>query len=223
LSFSTAVLNDITTRGETTLEWQGSGERITYARVEFEPVAFPVLVNNEAVEVPAIHIRGTLDNERRHYYILDDPDNALMLRASDGVDSSQMVRIAFPIASEPAALEARLKKDGRVDIYGIYFDFSKSTLRPESERVLDEIATVLKNNPTWTLKVEGHTDNVGGSDYNLDLSKRRSSAVKAALVERYRIASDRLIPDGLGAARPKASNDTLSGRAQNRRVELIRQ
>lgn len=223
LSFSAAILNDIKTRGETTMELQGNGERITYARVEPEPVAFPVLVNNEAVEVPAIHLRGTLANERNHYYILDDPDNALLLRTSNGVNSSQMVRIAFPVASEPAAIEEKLKKDGRVDVYGIYFDFAKSTLRPESERVLDEIATVLKNNPTWKLKVDGHTDNIGGDDYNVDLSRRRSAAVKSALVERYLIASDRLTTDGLGAARPKASNDTFSGRAQNRRVELVRQ
>ena len=223
LSFSSAVLNEIKTRGETLFERQGAGERGTLTRVESEPVAFPVLVNNEAVEVPAIHVHNTLGGGSHHYYILDDPDNALMLRASNGIDSSQMVRIAFPVESEPAALEERLKKDGRVDVYGIYFDFAKSTLRPESERVLDEIATVLKNNPTWTLKVDGHTDNIGGDDYNVDLSRRRSVAVKAALVERYRVPSDRLTTDGLGASRPKASNDTLSGRAQNRRVELVRQ
>jgi outer membrane protein OmpA-like peptidoglycan-associated protein len=186
-------------------------------------VAFPVLVNNEALEVPAIHVKDSSGGGSHHYYILDDPDNALMLRASNGVDSSQMVRIAFPLESEPAALEERLKKDGRVDVYGIYFDFAKDTLRPESERVLDEIATVLNNNPTWKLQVDGHTDNFGGDSYNLDLSRRRSAAVKAALVERHRIASDRLTTDGLGAARPKATNDTLSGRAQNRRVELVRQ
>jgi outer membrane protein OmpA-like peptidoglycan-associated protein len=223
LSFSTAVLSEIKTRGETTFERQGGGERGLLTRVESEPVAFPVLVNNEAVEVPAIHVHDTLGGGSHHYYILDDPDNALMLRSSNGVDSSQMVRIGFPIESEPAALEERLKKDGRVDVYGIYFDFGKSTLRPESERVLDEIATVLKNNPTWTLKIDGHTDNIGGDAYNLDLSRRRSAAVKAALVERFRMTPDRLITDGFGASRPKATNETLSGRAQNRRVELLRQ
>jgi outer membrane protein OmpA-like peptidoglycan-associated protein len=225
LSFSTAVLNEIKTRGETMFERHSDGERGMLRRVESEPVAFPVLVNNEAVEVPAIHVRDSLGGGTHDYYILDDPDNALMLRASDGGsgNSSQMVRIAFPVESEPAAIEARLKKEGRVDVYGIYFDFAMSTLRPESDRVLDEIATVLNNNPAWKLKVDGHTDNIGGDDYNVDLSRRRSAAVKAALVERYRIASDRLTTDGLGAARPKASNDTLSGRAQNRRVELVRQ
>jgi outer membrane protein OmpA-like peptidoglycan-associated protein len=204
-------------------EWHSSAERGMLARVESGPVAFPVLINNEPVEVAAIHVRDTAGGGPRHYYILDDSDNALMLRASNGVDSSQMVRIAFPVASEPAAIEERLKKEGRVDVYGIYFDFAKSTLRPESERVLDEIATVLKNNPTWKLKVDGHTDNIGGDAYNVDLSRQRSAAVKAALVERHRIASDRLTADGLGASRPKATNDTLSGRALNRRVELVRQ
>jgi outer membrane protein OmpA-like peptidoglycan-associated protein len=225
LSFSTAMLNEIKTRGETIFERQGGGARGMLTRVESEPVAFPLLVNNEAVEVPAIHVRGNFGAGSHDYYILDDPDNALMLRAAaaGSGDSSQMVRIAFPVESQPAALEERLKKDGRVDVYGIYFDFAMSTLRPESNRVLDEIATVLMDNPTWKLKVDGHTDNIGGGDYNLDLSRRRSAAVKAALVERYRIASDRLTTDGLGASRPKATNDTLSGRAQNRRVELVRQ
>jgi outer membrane protein OmpA-like peptidoglycan-associated protein len=223
LSFSTAVLDEIKTRGETMFEWHSSAERGMLARVESGPVAFPVLINNEPVEVAAIHVRDTAGGGPRHYYILDDSDNALMLRASNGVDSSQMVRIAFPVASEPAAIEERLKKEGRVDVYGIYFDFAKSTLRPESDRVMDEIATVLKNNPTWKLKVDGHTDNIGGDAYNVDLSRQRSAAVKAALVERHRIASDRLTADGLGASRPKATNETLSGRALNRRVELVRQ
>lgn len=222
LSFSTAVVNELKARGEAAFEWQ-DGERGTLTRAEPEPVAFPVLVNNEAVEVPAIHTRDTRGGKTNHYYILDDPDNALMLRASNEINSSQMVRIAFPVDSGPAAIEERLKKDGRVDVYGIYFDFAKSTLRPESERVLDEIATILTSNPTWKLKVDGHTDNIGGDDYNVDLSQRRAAAVKAALVDRYRIAPDRLTTDGLGASRPKASNETLSGRAQNRRVELVRQ
>lgn len=224
LIFSTMVLNEIKTRGETPFT-QNDIEHGVLTRVEREPVALPVLANNEPIEVPAIHVRGNLGGGSQDYYILDEPDNALMLRAFDRRTgkSSQMVRIAFPVESEPAAIEERLKKDGRVDVYGIYFDFARSTLRPESERVLDEIAAALKNNPAWKLKVDGHTDNIGGDDYNVDLSRRRSAAVKAALVERYRIASDRLTTDGLGAARPKATNDTLSGRALNRRVELVRQ
>ena len=68
--------------------------------------------------------------------------------------------------------------------------------------------------------MEGNTDNIGGDVYNLDLSKRRAAAVKETLVTRYHIAPDRLSTNGFGASHPIETNDTLEGRARNRRVEL---
>jgi outer membrane protein OmpA-like peptidoglycan-associated protein len=110
-----------------------------------------------------------------------------------------------------------------VDVYGIYFDFASDAIRPESEPILKEIADVLARNAEWTLSINGHTDNIGGDTSNLDLSRRRSEAVRKALTERYAIAPARLTTSGYGASQPKATNDTIEGRAQNRRVELIRQ
>jgi outer membrane protein OmpA-like peptidoglycan-associated protein len=110
----------------------------------------------------------------------------------------------------------------RVAVYGIYFDFASATLKPESAPVLREIANALKANPSWKLTIEGHTDNVGGVAYNLDLSRRRANSVKNALVARYHINANRLSTIGYGFSRPKASNDTPQGRALNRRVELVR-
>jgi outer membrane protein OmpA-like peptidoglycan-associated protein len=81
----------------------------------------------------------------------------------------------------------------------------------------------MKKNPAWKLKVEGHTDNIGGDAQNLDLSKRRAASVKQALVSRYGIDAKRLATSGYGAGRPKDTNETLQGRALNRRVELTRQ
>ena len=81
---------------------------------------------------------------------------------------------------------------------------------------------MLKRHPDWKLKVEGHTDSISADDYNLKLSMRRATAVKDALVTRYGIAAARLTPDGLGETKPRATNDTLAGRARNRRVELVR-
>jgi outer membrane protein OmpA-like peptidoglycan-associated protein len=107
-------------------------------------------------------------------------------------------------------------------VYGIYFKFARADIRPVSEPVLKEIAAVLKNNPDWKLSIVGHTDNVGGDSSNLDLSRRRSQSVKAALVERYGIAASRLTTGGFGASQPQAKNDTPEGRARNRRVELTR-
>ncbi|HWG71730.1 MAG TPA: OmpA family protein, partial [Steroidobacteraceae bacterium] len=80
----------------------------------------------------------------------------------------------------------------------------------------------LKKNPDWKLNIVGHTDGIGNDAANLSLSRRRSAAVKAALVDRYGIAADRLSTEGFGASQPQARNDTPEGRARNRRVELTR-
>ncbi len=102
----------------------------------------------------------------------------------------------------------------------INFDTGKSTIRAESKRILDEIAAVLKaHGELKRIRVEGHTDNVGGQAYNLDLSERRARAVVEALTGRG-IARERLAAAGFGFARPIASNATAFGRAKNRRVEF---
>ena len=72
-----------------------------------------------------------------------------------------------------------MKQTGQAEVYGIYFDFASDKIKPESEPVLREIADALNHNPTWKLRVEGHTDNIGGDEYNLDLSQRRAEAVKS--------------------------------------------
>ena len=133
------------------------------------------------------------------------------------------MKISFPNTASTKRIERALTESGRVDVYGIYFEFASATLTPESEPVLREIADVMRRNRTWSLNVEGHTDNVGGDAPNLDLSLRRANAVKDALVSRHRIAASRLETSGFGARRPKDTNATVEGRARNRRVELVRQ
>ena len=129
-------------------------------------------------------------------------------------------KVSFPTDNE---LEKHLAADKRVDVYGIYFDFAKDSLRSESEPVLQEIAEAMKAHPDWTLIINGHTDNVGGDAMNLDLSRRRAATVRNALMEKWKIDGARLSTNGFGASQPKESNDTDRGRARNRRVELIRQ
>ncbi len=72
------------------------------------------------------------------------------------------------------------------------------------------------------MAVEGHTDGIGTADFNLDLSTRRSAAVKDALAKTLGIDGGRLTTSGYGASHPKDTNETLEGRARNRRVELVR-
>lgn len=119
-------------------------------------------------------------------------------------------------------MEKQLNATGRVALYGIYFDFNKATLKPESDPTLQEVQTLLKSDPSLKLLVVGHTDNVGGFDANRDLSNRRAASVVEALGSRYGISSQRLFPFGCSFACPAAPNTTDDGRAKNRRVELVR-
>jgi OOP family OmpA-OmpF porin len=102
----------------------------------------------------------------------------------------------------------------------ITFDTGRDTIKPESAKLLDAIAKILSAHPELKkVRVEGHTDNVGGAAYNKDLSQRRAQSVVRALGQRG-IARERLIPQGFGFERPVASNKTALGRARNRRVEF---
>ena len=112
---------------------------------------------------------------------------------------------------------------GRVALYGIFFDTNKWDLKPESKPALDEIGKLLKQEPGLKLHVVGHTDNVGGFEFNTGLSKKRAEAVVAALQKDYGVAAGRLTPNGVAYLAPVAVNTTEEGRAKNRRVELVPQ
>lgn len=125
--------------------------------------------------------------------------------------------------NKAAELEKALQEGEKVDIYDIFFSFNSATLRPESDATLNTIADLLSKHPDWKLAIGGHTDSIASDSFNLDLSNRRAAAVKTALVERFKIVANRLSTQGYGEANPRDANDTLEGRARNRRVELVRQ
>lgn len=212
----------------------------TIKRIERTPVTVPVIVNGKLTRLPAIHAKGQFVFDAGEFYFLDDPQNSLTLRFVIGKGVLNVIKVDFPgdtelvsssadaekgkvTASAGANIEQSLTKAGHVDVYGIYFSFNSETIRDESKPVLNEIAAILARHPNWKLNVGGHTDNVGGDNFNQDLSNRRAAAVKKALVEQYRITPGRLTTAGYGASHPKATNTTLEGRALNRRVELVRQ
>jgi outer membrane protein OmpA-like peptidoglycan-associated protein len=120
-------------------------------------------------------------------------------------------------------LEQALEMSGKADVYSIYFSFNSELIRDESEPTLKEIADIMRRHPDWKLSVCGHTDAIGGDQANLDLSRRRAAAVKEALVARHEVVASRLTTAGFGKSQPKDTNDTLEGRARNRRVELVRE
>nr|WP_262903328.1 OmpA family protein [Hymenobacter psoromatis] len=102
------------------------------------------------------------------------------------------------------------------------FDPDKATLRPDAQPVLAEVLTLLQQSPGLRLAVQGHTDNTSTPAHNQQLSEDRARAVVAALTTQG-TAPSRLSASGFGQTRPLADNDTEAGRAQNRRVELVRQ
>ena len=184
---------------------------------------YQVIVNDSVIGLPVV--TGTAfvgEPSQTEVKVLDDERFPLMLdykAARDGFEI-RYTKISYPSGGD---IEKHLAVEKHVDVYGIYFDFASDRLRPESAPVLSEIAGVLARNPGWRLNINGHTDNVGGDGANLALSRRRSEAVRQALVKQYHVAQPRLATSGFGASQPKESNDTSEGRAKNRRVELIRQ
>lgn len=117
-------------------------------------------------------------------------------------------------------IKAGLGSKGKVVIYGILFDFNKADIKPVSRPVVAEIAAYLKANPGSKLNIVGHTDDVGGLEFNDGLSLRRANAVVRMLVAEFGIEASRLSASGAGLRQPIASNTTEDGRAKNRRVEL---
>ncbi len=217
-------------------------------RADQKIYAFPVLLNGERVQLPAIRANCKSDSgSTAEFYFLNDAQNPLSLTWKVGKsDRLQVVKLEYvqeaatgggggkdaksgdggaDLASSAGAkeLEQKLEQQEKVRIYGIYFDFASAQIKPQSKPTLDEIAAVMNAHPDWKLNVGGHTDNVGGDAFNLQLSQQRAEAVKATLVSQYGISADRLMTAGYGASSPVETNDTMEGRARNRRVELSKQ
>jgi outer membrane protein OmpA-like peptidoglycan-associated protein len=127
------------------------------------------------------------------------------------------------VVANAEAMKGGLAEVGHVEVPGIFFDFNKSDVKPESKPALDEVAKLLKANPSLKAWVVGHTDSVGSPESNLTLSSARAAAVVKALVTNYGISAIRLKGYGVGPFAPVASNDTEEGKAKNRRVELVKQ
>lgn len=114
-----------------------------------------------------------------------------------------------------------LKEEGKITFYNIYFDTDQSAIKPASAPALQNIAAVLKANPSWVVFVVGHTDNTGTLEKNMSLSKERAAATVSDLVNNYQVNKVQLLPQGVGPLCPVDNNRTESGKARNRRVEIV--
>ena len=113
--------------------------------------------------------------------------------------------------------------EGKVAVYGVYFDTDKTDVKAESKAALGEMAKLLQQDPKLKVYVVGHTDNQGALAHNVELSQRRAESVVKALAADYKIDAKRLSAKGIASYSPVASNDADAGREKNRRVELVKQ
>jgi OOP family OmpA-OmpF porin len=115
----------------------------------------------------------------------------------------------------------RVMQDGKIIVNGIRFDVNKSTLKPESMGAINEIYTLLKDNPDLKFSVEGHTDSQGDDAFNMKLSEERAETVKNTLIK-MGISADRLSSKGWGESKPISNNASPEDMANNRRVEFVK-
>ena len=209
---------------------QGSGLNMATGGVQAPDAMVSAFAGN------VTHIRVLMDgayfkmyaNERRMYNIPElafRRDSVIRMSLGGAEEDGMAVYVtSIRVAeSETDVLYDALAAKGRWVTQGILFATGKADVQPESRPVLKEIASTLKQHADLTILIEGHTDNVGSPASNLALSDARAAAVKTALVGEFGVDGSRITTKGLGDTKPSVPNTTSAGRAQNRRVEVVKQ
>lgn len=128
----------------------------------------------------------------------------------------------FRFAEGGKSMREQLDETGKIITHGILFDVDSHKIKGESYKTLKDISQLLQDDPELRLSIEGHTDSDGSDEHNLKLSQARANSVRNYLISTYNISSDRLEAKGWGESKPIDTNDTPEGKANNRRVELIK-
>lgn len=173
-------------------------------------------IKGESLSVDKNFFRFT--NNKQNIYMLvenavDDDDRGYQVYIIEEASMNQEIEIS---------IKESIDRDGKVALYGILFDTDKSTIKPESEKTLQQVIDYLNNNPKVNIIIVGHTDMVGRYDHNLKLSKERAEAVKEYLIKIGKIDSSRLDSEGVGPLCPVSTNEKDEGKTLNRRVEIVK-
>jgi outer membrane protein OmpA-like peptidoglycan-associated protein len=170
-----------------------------------------------AAEAEADRLRRENDAQRASSQA--DLDRAMKDKAQAEAEKTELRAQLFTQFN--AILKTRDSARGLiVNMSDVLFDTGKYTLRPLAREKLAKVAGIISGHPGLRLDVEGHTDSVGGDDYNQRLSEQRGAAVRDYLT-RQGMATSSVTAKGFGKTQPVASNDTAAGRQQNRRVEMV--
>ena len=166
------------------------GAKPAPATVIKEPEPETATMVKQPEAAPAIAVKET------------EPETATMVKEAEAV----------------AAVAKEIIEKGRATI-NVEFDFDKAEIKSAFHQEIKKFAGVLKKYPELKVVIEGHTDNVGGKDYNQNLSMKRAESVKNYLIKKFGIGESRLTAKGYGLSKPIADNKTAAGRQKNRRVE----
>jgi outer membrane protein OmpA-like peptidoglycan-associated protein len=165
--------------------------------------------NERMANVPAVESFKPVDFGVYMDPWLDEPNNPMLIGT-------------FRYAEGGKTLKQQLDEAGRIVTHGILFDSGSDKIKGESYKTLADIGALLTDNPTLRLSIEGHTDSDGADDYNLTLSQKRSESVRTYLINNFKVDGSRLESKGWGKSKPIDKNNTPEGKANNRRVELVK-
>ncbi len=167
-------------------------------------------IDNERVaNVPAVEGFNPVDFSVYLDPWMDETDNPMLMGT-------------FRYAEGGKTLKQQLDEAGRIVTHGILFDSGLDKIKGESYKTLADIGALLTENPALRLSIEGHTDADGADDYNLNLSQKRSESVRIYLINNFAVDGSRLESKGWGESKPIDVNTTPEGKANNRRVELVK-
>lgn len=204
---------------------QAGGQRIAEGR-------WPRELRDELKQVdPDLGVRyngglGDIWNRPVETFVIRRPDRAIWIQVTGYQHGGSLLMAeTAPVEItagllEAEALKQQLEIGGRVAIE-VNFAVDKAEILRDSQPQIAQVVALLRDDPSLRLSIDGHTDATGEADHNLRLSEARAQAVVAALVAQG-IESSRLAAKGHGQSQPVADNETEEGRAQNRRVELVR-
>ncbi|KAG1537518.1 hypothetical protein G6F50_014850 [Rhizopus delemar] len=184
-----------------------------------KPSKFALALAFAAVTASGVASAQTVDNWRNPFgNVWKNGTNELCWRdafwtPATGIPGCDGVQVAQQKA-KPAPMAAKVVFNADT-----FFDFDKSTLKPEGRQLLDQVAQQARGIELETIIAVGHTDSIGTDAYSQKLSERRAASVKTYLVSKG-IDPNRIYTEGKGESNPIASNKTKEGRAQNRRVEI---
>jgi outer membrane protein OmpA-like peptidoglycan-associated protein len=139
----------------------------------------------------------------------NDPDNPTLFRG-------------FRFAEGGKSMREQLDETGKIVTHGILFDVNSAKIKGESYKTLKNIGQLLQDDPELRLSIEGHTDSDSSDEHNATLSQNRANSVRDYLISTYSIEGSRLEAKGWGESKPIDTNDTPEGKANNRRVELVK-